>query len=47
MKRSTATEYFKQISDENNFFIAKGDFSDEFYLATDEERIGMIKCPAY
>lgn len=44
--RKTAAENFSQITNgEEEFFIAKGNFLDDFYSADDEERVRMVKTP--
>ncbi|WP_051663458.1 hypothetical protein [Alicyclobacillus macrosporangiidus] len=44
-RRQTVAEYFAQIRDEDDFFIAKGNFLDDFYSANDEERARMVSQP--
>ena len=43
-RRPTVAEYFAQITNgEDEFFIAKGNFLDDFYSAGNKERIRMVK----
>lgn len=44
-QRLSAAEYFSKINNEDDFFLAKGDFLDDFYSANDDERIRMISQP--
>lgn len=44
-RRLTAAEYFEQIRDEDSFYIAKGNFLDDFYSANGEERVRMVSRP--
>ena len=45
-RRPTVAEYFAQITNgEDEFFIAKGNFLDDFYSAGNRERIRMVKSP--
>ncbi|ADG05130.1 hypothetical protein Btus_0359 [Kyrpidia tusciae DSM 2912] len=44
-RRLTAAEYFEQIKGEEDFFIAKGNFLDDFYSADNGERARMVSQP--